>query len=934
MAANTDYNSSPSLTRLSPSVTPNTPPTTPKPSLLTGIGRLAGKIGNIRNSIKAQPNSAREVSESPPPSPSTPRTRGLSRTSTFLTNAEAYLKNRFTPEKGDKLTHEFYAGTRDTLESMITNFKDSKKEIEDKIKTTTDDKQKESLNAQLNDFDNEIINLDKQLKELKDKHSPTLPRRMVLEDKRNELHKQIGELENQLEELKEKTGDTSEEVKATKQIIDTYHDEVSSLEAKIKNETAKATKGKILKHKFHDDGQTKIATEKAVRLDTVDMQRESLESAIQDLGQEKAQLDKDIADIEQSLKTMESGIRLGGQRSPETKIPKLEYDALSAQYATKMKKLTLVNAEIEKKTIQLAKHNDIAGNAKWGGTQASKEVYRLDDPKHDRLAILANLRVQTVEAKVDIPSTNPTESIKKGDIISTTVRSACPTDFTHGETNLAEMKDYKLLNKLKNGEELSIKETAYIQQKYKLVTNKDYELLDKLSNNQKITKEETEYLQKKYNLLSNGKWDEEKIRRCYNKACEDINNSFYTLKNETEKTRANFNLLDTVLYQLKKNELIDQHDISTLAMYYDITTDNKIDIKKIEKLHAEIGEPLARLDTPFREVDTRIKQSYGQDVVGNNKEIDLNKLDECIAERTEYLQSLFLQDLRAHCEAEPIEGDTLMLSRASLVNMKKGPDARANGPTLWEKNQGYDAKALYDDMDGREIIYGKFDAPFINLKGQICIPSSYRKDGKEGTGKLETAFLNSSVQGSKSNTGPQKAINDDFLKKLEGYISKGKITQKEFDDLKTMLNDPNSVKFEVVEHATHLMKKCGFRVSINCYGGKDRTGYLLALITHRALSRLTTDVALRAKFGEALLSDESLAVRVILDCVGIRAIKITEHRIKLLGKNFKGIGKIAKIFVRSGQAKVATPLITEKSEIGTGQVYRKSRSISQIQRSQ
>lgn len=215
-------------------------------------------------------------------------------------------------------------------------------------------------------------------------------------------------------------------------------------------------------------------------------------------------------------------------------------------------------------------------------------------------------------------------------------------------------------------------------------------------------------------------------------------------------------------------------------------------------------------------------------------EIDPAGLNLEVEKRAEKLTLLVLQDLSQHFNASPVNKKSAVYGRVALLDMfKNGKDE--SGCILNERTQGLDMLAVLNRLDGKKI---KFDiepddalsyggGAFIDDVGNIHMPKSAARDGTT-VSILHTLFFNISVQGNTDNKGIQKVINDEGIAKLKKLNN---LTNEESEELhKSFSGDKNLAARGLVNHMTKI--GCA---SVNCYGGKDRTGVLLALLTKSAL---------------------------------------------------------------------------------------------------
>lgn len=578
-------------------------------------------------------------------------------------------------------------------------------------------------------------------------------------------------------------------------------------------------KGRLATSEFDKNG-TVIADIVCKREDTVDILHDSLMGTQTLLQNSRTSLQNEKSQLE------------AGSRTPESEA-KLEH--LDKQLAIVEKKLAKVEEDIgnlrfiagyDAKTNKLQSH--------WASTNASRDVFKMLDEmaKTHSLAVLGNLRTEVVN-KVD----------SQGKVqLSSIVRSACPTDFTHGETNFREMRDLHALRALRNGETVSPETLKRL--------NTSYQILDNQGN---LSKE--------------------------------------SLENHIE------------------------------------------------------------------EIKQRIETSYGKGSAS------IESIDQAISSRENYLKQQFLQDVVANLKSRPQTGDQAVMTRLGLLDTIKKANVVKDGPYLYEKNQALDAKELYEIMDGKKLIFGDYALPCFDQNGNICLPKELKADfaagGVNGENQvtLRALFMNISIQVDLDNEGAQKIINDEALSKLEELAELESDPEKRaaleagVAEIREALakyekdgGDPTVPKkniFDIVDSTVALFQKSGFYISINCYGGKDRTGVTAAHIAHRALAeadpkpkpedfasagefkKATDDWETRhAKFGRQIFND--ITRHVVKDNAGIHAVKIFASDIPLF-RGGKALSKVKSFATQAGNlgnvVRAFIPGAVDEKLMGEGRLY-------------
>jgi hypothetical protein len=312
----------------------------------------------------------------------------------------------------------------------------------------------------------------------------------------------------------------------------------------------------------------------------------------------------------------------------------------------------------------------------------------------------------------------------------------------------------------------------------------------------------------------------------------------------------------------------------------------------------------SQLKEVFAKLNENLAECYGKHIFskfGINGVISDENINQIIQERREILQSQVLQDLYVHFQSNCPQGTHVFHSRISLLNTCKKPTEQKNGFVLNEKVEALDMKAIYDEFDGKTIIFDRdCTGPFIDEKEFIHMPAHVAGDvaGDEARKTLHTTFMNVSVQRNMENAGIQKLINDSAVEKIEKWADtireqNGDNSTEIAECLANLKNNllhlthkDSATAFATVDKFIELMSLMKSHVSVNCYGGKDRTGYVLASVTFRKLEQMVNGIAhsetCLSRWGRELLSDTSIAIRVIKDNVGRTVFKLGSFHLHLL----------------------------------------------------
>lgn len=271
-------------------------------------------------------------------------------------------------------------------------------------------------------------------------------------------------------------------------------------------------------------------------------------------------------------------------------------------------------------------------------------------------------------------------------------------------------------------------------------------------------------------------------------------------------------------------------------------------------------------------------------------DIDMSKLHEINDRREQNLAGLVLQDLEMHFENHKVLGEKTVYARMGLLRLDKGVK-NEYGSIFNERTQGLDTMAALNFLDGKKIVFDVKEGggSFIHLDGTIHMPEKCQAGGvKQAT--LSTAFLNLSVQGGNlKNSGLQEAVNDKGLKKLtelgipEVEIKKIKEMLRGISGIAgfSMTGDVNKTVCKIIDS----MNKKEFYVSANCYGGKDRTGALLALLSKFALKKTAPEAFTKREeeWKKQLTSETGVMAQVAEANAGHTVVKAQARNTALFG---------------------------------------------------
>lgn len=289
----------------------------------------------------------------------------------------------------------------------------------------------------------------------------------------------------------------------------------------------------------------------------------------------------------------------------------------------------------------------------------------------------------------------------------------------------------------------------------------------------------------------------------------------------------------------------------------------------------------------IEDLEKRIQTSYGPNAI--------DRVDEIIDRRREILRSQILQDLYTHIQERPPMAEEIVYARVGLLDTQKDPSVNEEGLVLHEQTHALDTRAIYNELDGVEVIFDpKAEGPFFDEKGNIHMPSD-----REGSKQLKTLFFNVSVQRHTDNVGLQKFLNEEALEKFRILRDQNKLTTEQETKLKLLeasISNNSLGGFERADMAIDLVNTYCDYTSVNCFGGKDRTGYSMATHTYRIIeeeilrpnevgeekANLTTENnRLLKKIAHQLLSKKGIAIQIVKDNTGHTVLKIGPWNLEL-----------------------------------------------------
>lgn len=270
---------------------------------------------------------------------------------------------------------------------------------------------------------------------------------------------------------------------------------------------------------------------------------------------------------------------------------------------------------------------------------------------------------------------------------------------------------------------------------------------------------------------------------------------------------------------------------------------------KIDVLTKEYDE----LKKELRKSENGLKKNQGKLAAYHYalKQLSLGRIDATIQEREHILNNQMLQLVQGQVEknlASLIDDPskkTLNITHLALLNRK----TNSQDPTGWvhdEANEILDMNEVFKDFAGKTLVFdGK--GPCMDADGKLHMAQSLEDEtGMPREVKLETNFVNITVQGHTKNDGIQEQINTtavaEIIKKAKQKAAEDPANSDYQDALKLLtklqkeLNNGKS-SYRMAEDFSVALIKLDMPLSMGCLSAKDRTG----LVAARAILRIVME---------------------------------------------------------------------------------------------
>lgn len=264
--------------------------------------------------------------------------------------------------------------------------------------------------------------------------------------------------------------------------------------------------------------------------------------------------------------------------------------------------------------------------------------------------------------------------------------------------------------------------------------------------------------------------------------------------------------------------------------------------------------------------------------------IDPQQLKTIIMDRKRTLGRVILQDLEQLLETKPTKTDQVVYSRVGLLNMSR--KGKIDGCVLNERTQGLDTFSLLRSLNNATIVFDQKEGSFIDWDTKprtIHMPTHCSTLTPPPRATLNTVFFNMSIQGSNEAIHVQNTVNKAGKKALKHLNQTMPILDKK----------PTQNTLQLAS----TLQKLGF-VTIHCFGGKDRTGALAAMMTQEALK---TDKLYKQNidlYKKLLVNETSILAKIADYNAGHSIAKVTALNLELFTlseriRHYAGAGKVA-----------------------------------------
>lgn len=372
-----------------------------------------------------------------------------------------------------------------------------------------------------------------------------------------------------------------------------------------------------------------------------------------------------------------------------------------------------------------------------------------------------------------------------------------------------------------------------------------------------------------------------------------------------------------------------RNGLTSLAELKSLDAENKAcngDFAKITALNARIDKRLAELNAMHKKYPSDDQQFIISEAKRKLEafrpgasEVQKNEI---VQDREKFLRDQTLDPIKLHLKnniskmIKNTSGENVMrMTHIGLLNSESDVDFQKSGWAHIESNQIADMQAAFASIDNLKIKVRNEPGTFFDEHedGSVVMYVSKADIGWKGDVpseiKLETCFMNVSVQGHTTNDGIQAEINRAGIAKLASWIATANLRPEQEKELTEELNnikarlegDRQESSFDLAAELALLADKLS-AISEGCLSCKDRGGTVAEMIAIKGMERnwtkgvSTEDLKKHGKafqkFFNEMLDASSPCVKVINDCTGTAIAKVD---IRLL-KEMDRISRVANGF--------------------------------------
>lgn len=352
------------------------------------------------------------------------------------------------------------------------------------------------------------------------------------------------------------------------------------------------------------------------------------------------------------------------------------------------------------------------------------------------------------------------------------------------------------------------------------------------------------------------------------------------------------------------------------------------ELKELVKDKEKLDNKIESLSSKFRQLIKKGKKNFAKIAAYEYAlaQLEEKNIEETILERTHLLNCQMLLLVQAQIEKNltSITADssfnTFHLSHVALMNPTRYKIDYLTGWVQHEENKMADMFEIFKEFSGKTLIFDGL-GPCLDDKGnvhlsQILLDAS----GNHKQIKLETHYMNISVQGYNKNDGLQKEINQSAIVKL---LKTAFQKNKDFPDHKEFLEGLNLLfkvqrslnqgdsDYQIAEDLSIALLKLEIPLSLSCLSAKDRTGFVAAriafqfvsedMIHHSDLKNNDPKLRkLRSKFSKQLLDKEGCAAKVVKDNTNLTVLKCSAFDLPGFNGSIEGRARRLSYYFKQG----------------------------------